>query len=206
VNYNNISEALSFYKKRGYVYAEEAPWVVGKDAYHATKPPGSPDVVIHQGEEKGFFVASGEQSFVQMMIDGSDLKRAMCVTPCFRVEKFNHWHRPYFTKLELINGHDVDEGHLIQMIHDACGFFESMDLEVRIKKTTDTSYDIVEKNSKVELGSYGIRHVTLEQHNEGSCRTRVRLLKWIYGTGCAEPRLSTVIEKTQLEQREVYSR
>ena len=44
---------------------------------------------------------------------------------------------------------------------------------------TDIGYDITINGE--ELGSYGIR--------------KCEFLKWIYGTGCAEPRLSTLIKK-----------
>ena len=187
MNYSNISRAVEFYGSRGYIYLDDAPWDVREAAYYATKPSGAQDVVrTVAGRFDGFPVASGEQSFIQMMLDGQPIKRAICVTPCYRAEpRIDTLHRPYFMKAELINAQDVDEGHLIHMIHDACTFFEQF-FPVRVVQTGpsdlgEPSYDIVEKGTRFELGSYGIR-----EHKD---------LRWIYGTACAEPRLSTAIAR-----------
>ena len=64
------------------------------------------------------------------------------------------------------------------MVEKAIGFYQPLftkDLDV-VK--TETGFDI-EINGN-ELGSYGIR----------SCE----FLEWIYGTGCAEPRTSNLIQ------------
>lgn len=203
MNYSNISRALDFYGKRGYVYLPEVPWRVGREAYYMTRPEGSVDVMVHEGKKNGpnesdsqYLVASGEQSFIQMMLDGQQLKRAICVTPCFRHERrMDMLHHRYFMKAELINAHNVDDGHLIDMVHDACSFFEEMGVSVRVIPTSHLgempSYDIVEKGTRYELGSYGIRNV---------CVNSKLTLNWIYGTACAEPRLSTVMGlKTSLK-------
>lgn len=191
MNYENIARAVNFYGERGYVYEPDVPWIVGHDAYYATKPPGSHDVVIDTdptGRSAGLGghpVASGEQSFIQMMLDGQPPKRAIAVTPCHRAEpRIDTLHRPYFMKAELINAQDVDEGHLVHMVHDACSFFEQF-FPVRVIQITDGSYDIVEKGTRYELGSYGIRTLVTDK----------QYYRWIYGTGCAEPRLSTAIAR-----------
>lgn len=191
MNYGHLTSALEFYRKRGYAYVQDAPWHVSRDAYYATKPAEARDVSIdvHMCTGGGdaiprYAVASGEQSFIQMLIEGYTLKRALCITPCYRIEEYNDWHRPYFMKAELINAHDVDQAHLMHMVHEACSFFEQFFPQVRVVQT-DIGWDIVEKDSRMELGSYGIRELIVQgQH-----------LQWIYGTGCAEPRLSTVIER-----------
>lgn len=194
MNYRNISDAIDYYKSRGYVYTPDAPWYVGRDAYYATKPLYSHDMHVFEGgngvisfpangEHNQYLVASGEQSFLQMMIEGQDLKKHVCVTPCFRAERYNDWHKPFFTKVELINAQDVDTGHLMHMVHDAASFFEQF-FSVRIVQVGD-SFDIIEKGTRVELGSYGIRERDI----------RGKRYRWIYGTGCAEPRLSTVLQR-----------
>jgi hypothetical protein len=201
VNYASISQALQFYQDRGYVYMDDAPWHVGREAYYMTKPAGAVDVALEafRGDspndvpfDRPYMVASGEQSFIQMMLDGQPIKRAICVTPCFRWEpRVDMLHRRYFMKAELINAQDVDDGHLVHMVHDACSFFESMGLSVRVLDTTPnpaamTSFDIVEKGTRYELGSYGIRRVAVSD---------TRVLNWIYGTAVAEPRLETVLQR-----------
>jgi hypothetical protein len=197
MNYENIAKAVKFYTDRGYVYADDAPWLVSYHAYFATKPAGATDVIIDTDPpgrmDGGHPVASGEQSFIQMMLDGQPVKRAICVTPCFRAEpKKDTLHRPYFMKAELINADNVDVGHLVHMVHDACSFFESFGLSVRVVDTAKSpadleSYDIVEKGTRIELGSYGIRRMLFNDKRLA--------LNWIYGTACAEPRLSTVLSK-----------
>jgi hypothetical protein len=189
MNYHNISDAVAYYVSRGYFYRQDAPWLVSKAAYHATKPPGAEDIIVEWGDQPhSFAVASGEQSFLQMLIDGVALKRAVCVTPCYRVEKYNDWNKPYFMKAELINAHDVDHGHLLDLISDARSFFQDY-VETRIVVTGDMTYDIVTKDGRIELGSYGIRSVEIAGKD----------YEWIYGTGCAEPRLSKAIAKLQVE-------
>lgn len=195
MEYGNIARAVDFYRSRGYAYVRDAPWYVEQAAYDATKPPGATDMRIGiPAGTIGNLVASGEQSFIQMMIDGQPLKRAVCVTPCFRWEaKVDELRRRHFLKAELINAHDVDDGHLMHMVHEACTFFEGFLPAVRIVKT-QAGYDIVEKVTRVELGSYGIRTMVVGE----------QLLKWIYGTGCAEPRLSTVSAEVEINGGSSY--
>ena len=183
MNYQNIAAALEYYQREGYVYVPDAPWYVGDDAYNATRPAGATELSIRTPTEKlGNLVASGEQSFIQMMLDGQPLKRAICVTPCFRWEKkLDSLRHMDFMKAELINAQDVDKGHLVHMISEACHFFKQY-LTVRVIETGEWSYDIVEKDTRIELGSYGIRRMFIGDQE----------LAWIYGTACAEPRLSTV--------------
>lgn len=175
MNYRLLEQALSFYGSRGYVYVSDAPWLVDKEASYATKPPGTEDVKVSNADKH--LVASGEQSFIQLMLEGREFKRAMCITPCFRVERYNDYHKPYFMKVELINADDPSRGNLLQMVHDAASFFEKH-VTIKIVETTPGSFDIQSKATRSELGSYGIR--------------RYKDFMWIYGTGCAEPRLSLV--------------
>lgn len=95
-------------------------------------------------------------------------------------------------KAELINAHDVDDGHLIHMVHEAASFFEQF-FPIRIVRTGVSggcpTYDIIEKGTRIELGSYGVRRITVDD----------KKLDWIYGTACAEPRLSTVIARHSRE-------
>ncbi len=196
MDYGNIAKALEFYRTRGYIYMEDAPWMVDQPAYYATKPPEAQADVVKEREDgtaRKYLVASGEQSFIQLMLEGQPLKRAICVTPCYRVEKYDALRRPAFMKAELINAHDVDEGHLIHMVHEAASFFEQF-FPVRIVKTSknlldEPTYDIIEKGTRIELGSYGIRRIKVGKQQ----------LDWIYGTACAEPRLSTVIARHSRE-------
>jgi len=88
-------------------------------------------------------------------------------------------------KNELIKTDIVNKSELDKVIVIALDFFKKFfnknDLDT-IK--TDNGYDITVKG--IELGSYGIREC--------------EFLNWIYGTGCAEPRLSKLINLYGLPQ------
>lgn len=194
MNYDNLARALTHYRERGFAYVDDAPWLVNAEAYNATKPVREDvtDVTcVIAGQPTKFFVASGEQSFIQLLLDGRMLKRAVCLTPCFRAEagcfraeaEFSEWHKLYFQKVELINAHDPSMASLIQMVHDAMLFFERQ-VAVRVVETGPEAFDIVTKKSRIELGSYGIRRVKTSKE-----------LRYIYGTGCAEPRLSSALDR-----------
>jgi hypothetical protein len=73
----------------------------------------------------------------------------------------------------------VCSSDLLEEIIDCANRFLSNYLDVKVVKLEDYLYDIVEAKTGIELGSYGIR-----EHDN---------LKWVFGTGLAEPRLSKVL-------------
>jgi hypothetical protein len=93
-----------------------------------------------------------------------------------RFEGFDFSHTKYFIKNELIKTDFVNTVELDKIVGHALAFFSQYISELKVVET-DIGYDINYKEH--ELGSYGIRE------NE--------FLKYIYGTGCAEPRLSKLI-------------
>jgi hypothetical protein len=86
-------------------------------------------------------------------------------------------------KNELIITDNVNQQALVEITDVALQFFSNYlpknDLSI---VSEGFNFDIHYKN--IELGSYGIR----------TCE----FLTWIYGTGCAEPRLSKIIESNGL--------
>ncbi len=80
-------------------------------------------------------------------------------------------------KLELINTAATEE-NLNQMVHDAQVFFEQF-TSVDVEQTGPDMYDIVDRRTQIELGSYGLR--TFDSTT------------FIYGTGIALPRLDTAL-------------
>ena len=50
------------------------------------------------------------------------------------------------------------------------------------------NFDIIDKNTSIELGSYGIRSTMINNKKQ----------EWIYATGCAEPRLSSTVRGSKL--------
>jgi hypothetical protein len=92
----------------------------------------------------------------------------------------------------IIIGENCQENSIVKnlhnLIHIAQTFFQQY-LSVKIIKTTEehNSFDIVEETTGIELGSYGIRQYKNPELEYD--------FTWIYGTGCAEPRLSSIIRK-----------
>jgi seryl-tRNA synthetase len=122
--WGRIGRAVDYYVQQGFQYWE-APWMLsgwsGVSAYYTTKSPGAIDVAHSYRCLEGrvgkseFLVASGEQSFLQaMMEERLPTGRLVCATPCFRHEPDNSdgLHLPYFLKVELIytGDHLLDEG------------------------------------------------------------------------------------------------
>lgn len=177
-NYSLLSDAINHYESYNYLNIS-VPFLVSKEAYYSTKTENKvsfPDIHVPVWGDK-YLVASGEQSFVEFLLEGRILNKACCITPCFRTEGGNYtpYHQSQFMKVELINTSDTSISSLMTMIHLAMSFFEKY-LEVKIIETEPNTYDIVEKYDNLELGSYGIR--------------QYKHLSWVYGTGVAEPRLS----------------
>lgn len=206
--YKRLLEAVAFYEKLGYRY-DEAPWAVSEQAMNITRPsqyrnlPTMSYRVNYHGydQKKGYEsdgvvlcpVASAEQSFLhdQLTNEYRIVGRYVTLTPCFRNEEIiDVLHRPYFMKVELINWTETStEVGMYKMIHDAEAFFrKECKLKVDVIPNLDPDpisvtrgFDIVTRQGRVELGSYGIR----EHESVG---------RWVYGTGCAEPRLTRAME------------
>lgn len=171
MNWERIANSIKYYTSLNYEYVE-VPWMVTESIVSITKPPNSRIFKTFNG----CLVASGEQSFLEIRHDLCPAKSYQCVTPCFRDEKYDELHLPYFMKNELIHvlwKRENPEHALDKMIRDALGFF----LHGKIVKT-EFGFDI--EIEGIEVGSFGIRE------HEG--------FRWVYGTGCAEPRLSQAYE------------
>lgn len=177
IDYNNIHKSIEYYSKNGFQRIE-SPWTVSEYISNITKPKDRTNFTLEHN--KKVLVASGEQSFLYLYLKNFLPKgKFQTVTPCFRDEMFDLWHTKYFIKNELIITDNVNLKSLLYVIDIAAGFFSQLIGEsVDIIKIDNDSYDISYRN--IELGSYGIRSV--------------EFLTWIYATGCAEPRLSKVIE------------
>ena len=192
IDYQIIADAIKWYTSRGYEYID-ACWMSTRQAVDITKPPGASRMDVYAGNDDGSIghcydslVASGEQSFIELMIlgeknGGIGPGRYLCVTPCFRDEPVrDEWHHNWFLKVELISAWPFDvRGELRDMLHAARLFYDQYVPAETLK--TDIGRDIV--CDGIELGSYGLR--SYENMN------------WIYGTGVAEPRLSQVIARVR---------
>lgn len=186
ISYDVVQQAIRYYELAGYTYVE-VPWVISKRVIMVTAPSCIEPNSIHEES----LVASGEQSFLQMILDKKLAPgKYCCATPCYRKFdglKKDGLHFAQFFKVELINTHSAHSGSFLlgEMIKDAMTFMskirnEDLDFiktedDPRIECSTFVNYDIVTRQG-VELGSYGIRSHRL-------CGL------WMYGTGAAFPRL-----------------
>jgi len=163
-------------------------------------------------------VASAEQSFLYLYLKGFLPKGSyQSTTPCFHYDNFDDLHTKYFIKNELIKTDMTTIVDLDYVVECALGFYKSIfdknvkrypkeeiegmlgmenPPELKVVETGESflrnkkngihdgvlrsnTYDIV--YGDVELGSYGIRECSF--------------LRWIYGTGCAEPRTSNLMRQ-----------
>lgn len=195
INYEILNNALDYYIHRaGFMYSDVS-WLVNDKISNITKP----------FEKKNFFVndkvlvASAEQSFLQKMLIDNSLEYEMnyvAMTPCFRDEKvLDDTHQTYFMKVELfsmVKYMEIAEALIDLYIRIAKMFFESYGLKTKVLDIGETylsikSYDIVDKKTGIELGSYAINRLKNSLYFQ-DCM-------WICGTGVAEPRLSYVISR-----------
>ena len=167
IDYAKIAKAVSYYKNHGYEYIE-VPWFVSQETIDVTRPPGA----RYFDTFAGHLVASGEQSFIEIRKTLKEGHRYQCVTPCFRDEAHDDLHRLYFLKQELILVGEFGNKELADMIDTAMGFFDLYGDPKVVQ--TDIGFDIFIND--IEVGSYGLR-----RHED---------FHWVYGTGCAEPRLT----------------
>lgn len=186
INYRHIAKAVKFYKKCGFEYID-APWIVSREAVMATCPPGASLFTTFKGE----LVASGEQSFIEMRAQLEPGKKYQCVTPCFRNDKVDELHNTWFLKNELIWVADPEKDlkcaenrerqtYLMRYAEMFFSRFYPMKRDIRPVHVDNAydNYDIFVND--IEVGSYGIRSF------DG--------FTWVYGTGCAEPRLSQALK------------
>lgn len=193
IHFPLLIDAINYYLDCGFQY-QEAPWAVDAESYFITSPKDVKSFLLHDK----FLVASGEQSFFQLIIDQKLSSGCyQTLTPCFRDEPaYNQLTRPYFMKLELIETQSTTLERLHQIVLLCCQFFGKYLPAVVVETSqqiTDSlavspTYDIVCQKTHIELGSYGIR-----QHP--------KIGRWIYATGVAEPRLTSVIA---LSQKDIF--
>lgn len=174
IDYRLISDSIDYYENNGFNRIE-SPWTVSEYVDRITKPKEMISFQLKHNNK--CLVASGEQSFLYLYLkDFLPKGQFQTTTPCFRFESFDYSHTKYFIKNELIKTDLVNVNELDKITNICFNFFKKHIPNIEIIKT-DIGYDI-EYNGN-ELGSYGIRE------NE--------YLKWIYATGCAEPRFSKII-------------
>ena len=177
INYKLLDDSINYFESNGFKRIE-APWTVSKYVDDITRPSDRTPFELKHNEKR--LVASGEQSFLYLYLkDFLPKGQFQTVTPCFRMESFDFAHTKYFMKNELIKTDVVTDVELNKIVNTALNFyskyFGSNKLDII---STTGGYDI--EINGYELGSYGIRN------NKN--------LSWIFGTACAEPRTSNLIQ------------
>jgi hypothetical protein len=181
ITWGYFASAQEYYTALGYTYTE-VPWVVPVSVVRATN-------VRHSVREwttpNGALVGSAEQSFVHMALQG-DLPlhgQYFAITPCFRVEPFiDEQHHSHFMKCELFMPVTVaDDCDIRDVAEDALAFFQGLAHGVGTPEIVRTREGLDIMLNGIELGSYGYGEVPGTE------------VKWVYGTGLAEPRLSVAL-------------
>ncbi len=176
IDYSLIQKSIEYYETTKFIRIE-SPWTVSEKIDQITKPK---EILSFQLKHNNkCLVASGEQSFLYLYLKNFLPKgQFQTVTPCFRFESFDFLHTKYFIKNELIKTDIVNTTELDKIVNICFEFYSKFFDKNKLKVLkTEIGYDIEIEGH--ELGSYGIR----------SCD----FLTWIYGTGCAEPRTSNLI-------------
>lgn len=102
-----LHHALMWWQGRGFKFVD-LPWMVPKEFSDATRPAGCRDIATLHGS----FVASGEQSFLQMWDAGllpAEATGYIGWTPCLRDDVLDETHQHGFMKVEWFVPAPADE-------------------------------------------------------------------------------------------------
>lgn len=178
--WQNLARMGEHYTRLGFQDLPQ-PWVASHRAIHATLPTGAASTTLNDGQ---ILVGSAEQAFIDCMLAGRMRPgRWQATTPCFRREPvFDALHHPYFMKLELIDYMpESAEAALESMVRQVSCALDNLlpigGVAIQTEKT-EIGWDLTLRGQ--EIGSYGIREHAGHQ--------------WVYGTGIAEPRFTTLLE------------
>jgi hypothetical protein len=175
IDYNLLNNSIIYYKDKGFNRIE-TPWLVTAAVDNITKPKDAEPYIVEA--KKKNLIASGEQGFLYLYLkEYLPLGKFQTVTPCFRNDSFDFTHTKYFMKNELIQTDVTTISTLEEIVDNALSFYQPFFNKKLNVETTKDGLDIMLDD--YELGSYGIREC--------------EFLKWVYGTACAEPRTSKLI-------------
>lgn len=167
VDLNILMDAVNWYKSCGYKPLS-VPYLVSPMSSALTKPEGACDVY----HKELVYVASAEQSFIELYNKGLlQAGKYMAITPCVRDDLPDYTHQIVFLKLELIHVGSKDYNKVLE--DSFC--FMCRHHNVVTEFISETQTDIVNKETRLEYGSYGLR-----QFHDGTY--------YSYGTGVAFPR------------------
>lgn len=177
INYEIIHLNQVYYEQKGFSIIE-TPWTVTESIARLTTPK---DVALNKliHNDNKVLVGSAEQGFLYLYNKGFLPKgKFQSVSPCYRADSFDETHTKNFIKNELIITDKVNDETLKELIKNAYDFYTKHTNKLINIVATEVGYDI--EINGIEVGSYGIRECSF--------------LKWIYGTGIAEPRFSRIMQ------------
>lgn len=166
------------------------PWTVPVRYSAATRPPGARDVLTTHGA----FVASGEQSFLQLWHErrlAESNTGYIGWTPCLRDESLDELHHFGFMKAELFVPLAPEEqamdrvywllGRQLVLFSELACKLGTAAPALTIEKVSGDQLDIFLND--IEIGSYGAR--------------RFESLSYAYGTALALPRFTQALAHTE---------
>jgi len=182
-----LHRALEWWVGHGFRYVD-LPWMVPKEFSDATRPPECRDIqTLH-----GSFVASGEQSFLQLWQAGQlwGAQGYVGWTPCLRDDVLDEFHQHGFMKAEwfvpLMAGNAGSwDDRLHHLVDEQARLFCAMAQHAgeRSPVRVDVVYPGAEQIdlmlNGVEIGSYGRRTFDGRQY--------------LYGTALALPRFTQAL-------------
>ena len=176
IDYDKLNNSVNYYNNHGFNRIE-VPWLVTEAVDAITRPKNVQPYVVEA--KKKNLIASGEQGFLYLYLKEYLPKgKFQTVTPCFRNDSFDFTHTKYFMKNEIIRTDLVNKISLDEIVENSLKLFQQYFTTELSVITSPDGYDI--NYGEYELGSYGIREC--------------EFLKWVYGTGWAEPRMSKLID------------
>ena len=178
--WRNLGNAALLYEARGWKWLD-AEWAVKDDACRMTLPSGMEATkVTWQNADTMSLVGSAEQSFIDLMLRNSICSgKWQAITPCFRNESYTEpARRNVFIKLELFLC-DMQSEKLQGVISDAAEVMYVITGIMPNRVINEDGYDL--EINGIEVGSYGCR--------------KVNGRPYIFGTGCAEPRMTFASER-----------
>lgn len=179
-----LLKCIDYLESKNYELVD-APFYVDKDVSAFTRPEFKND--FHHGNDTSHcvYVASGEQSFLQLMKNGELTEgKYITLTPCVRdeyVAEMSDIKLKVFMKLEMIsltNSLDKAKVLLNEMLFEMINFYTDY-FNVTILPLDETNTDLLVND--IEIGSYGIRNYNGQYY--------------VFGTGIALPRFNKVFDK-----------
>jgi len=208
IDYKIVVEAISFYEKHGYKYID-VPWSVSKEAMLITCPKLFTEKDVLECNPS-MFVTSGEQSFLEMILDDKLHEgKYCCAVPCFPSSvnsKDGLYFLDYF-KVELISYYELGQHSFdlrrlffVEEMANLCRSFmqnyrneniqlvKNIDNELYHNSGTEYSCDLEISEKNFKLGSYSLKY----SNQQKRCSNQNNQIGyWVYGPGVVLPRITT---------------